>query len=130
MTEHDARVHRLHRWVQAMYALHALALVSVLAGALLGAALLFALPSAVALLMNLARARSARGTVLDSHFRWQRRSVGGTALALAVATLALGPLVLVGIGGGVLLAAYVAIGAWAAWRIATGWLALRDGRAP
>ena len=80
-----------------MYGLHALALISVLAGTMLGAALLFALPSAVALLMNLARSRSARGTVLDAHFRWQRRSVGCTALALALATLALGPLVLVGI---------------------------------
>lgn len=130
MADDEQRQRSLHTWVQAMYGLHALALISVLAGSLLGAALLFALPSVVALVMNLVRSRSARGTTLDSHFIWQRRSVGYVVLAVAMASLALGPLVLVGIGSTLLLLAYGGIGLWAAWRIASGWLALRDGRAP
>ena len=130
MADDEQRQRSLHPWVQVMYGLHALALISVLAGSLLGAALLFALPSVVALAMNLARARSARGTTLDSHFIWQRRSVGYVVLAVVLASLALGPLVLLGIGSTLLLLAYGGIGLWAAWRIGAGWLALRDGRAP
>jgi uncharacterized membrane protein len=130
VADSDAQQRNLHRWVQAMYGLHALALVSVLAGTFLGLALLFALPSVVAVLMNLLRVRSARGTTLHTHFLWQQRSVSYTMLAVVAATLALGPVVLLGVGSTVLLSAYGAIGLWAAWRIGTGWLALRDGHTP
>ena len=130
MADSDAQQRSLHRWVQAMYGLHALALVSVLAGTFLSLALLFALPSVVAVLMNLLRVRSARGTTLHTHFLWQQRSVSYTVLAVMAASLALGPVVLLGVGSTVLLSAYGAIGLWAAWRIGTGWLALRDGHTP
>lgn len=130
MADSDAQQRSLYRWVQAMYGLHALALVSVLAGTFLSLALLFALPAVVAVLMNLLRVRSARGTTLHTHFLWQQRSVSYTVLAVVAATLALGPVVLLGVGSTVLLSVYGAIGLWAAWRIGTGWLALRDGHTP
>ena len=130
MTDEATQQRSLHNWVQGMYGLHALALVSVLAGAMFGAALAFALPSALALVMNLLRARQARGTLLDSHFIWQRRTVLYTLLAMVLVTLAVVPWLIVGLGSTLLLASYVAIAAWAAWRIGSGWLALRNDHAP
>ena len=130
MADEATQQRSLHNWVQAMYGLHALALVSVLAGTLLGTAWVFALPSALAVAMNLLRAHRARDTVLDCHFRWQRRTAGWTLVAVVTATLVLDPWVLMGVGSTLLLTAYGAIGAWAAWRIGSGWLALRNDHAP
>jgi len=70
-----------------------------------------------------------RGTWLDSHFSWQIRTFWFALLWLVAATLLFGPFVLIFIGIIPLFISYGLTGLWAVYRIARGWLALRDGRA-
>ena len=112
-------------WTHVIYALHA---VSVLIGATSAAfivtAFVFGLPSIVAVILNYVKRSEARGTVLESHFRWQIRTFWFAALWCAIgAVLAL---TLVGIPIAWVL--FVATGIWLAYRVIRGWLALRGGR--
>ncbi len=112
-----------------MYALHALAiLIGVLTSASIVGKFLFGLPSIIAVIMNYLRRGEARGTWLEPHFRWQLRTFWIAALACLIALLLFGPFVLILIGIIPLMASYIVIGIWAAYRIARGWLALKDGR--
>jgi len=82
------------------------------------------LPSIVAVIMNYARRSATRGTYLESHFRWQIRTFWFAALwavvSLGVAATIIGiPLALLGI---------CALAIWIIYRVARGWLALRDKR--
>ena len=62
-------------YVHTMYALHALAgLMGVTSGATIIGAFVFGLPSIVAIIMNYARRDAVRGSWLESHFHWQRRT--------------------------------------------------------
>lgn len=112
-----------------MYALHALSiLIGITSAAFIVTAFVFSLPSIIALIMNYARRSAVRGTWLESHFRWQSRAFW-LALAWLVGTsLVFWPLALFLIGIPLLLLSYFLIGVWAVYRIARGWLALRDGR--
>ena len=71
-----------------VYGLHAL---SVLVGAssiatIIGA-FVFGIPSIVAIIINYATQSEARGTFLESHFRWQIRTFWFAALWLLIALL-------------------------------------------
>lgn len=111
-----------------MYGLHALAVaIGLFTAASVVGTFLFGLPSIAAVIMNLVRRSAARGTWLESHFRWQLRTVGWTLLWTIIATVVFGPLVLLLIGIPLLAASYFAICIWVGYRIVRGWLALRDG---
>src|SRR5260221_14649228 len=57
-----------------IYALHASAvLTGVLTGACIAGRFVFGLPSVIAEIMDYARLAQARGTWLETHFRWQTR---------------------------------------------------------
>jgi uncharacterized membrane protein len=112
-----------------IYALHAL---SVLMGVVTSASIVFSfvagVPSIVAVVMNYARRSETRGTILESHFRWQIRTFW-FALLWMIIVYAVGlPLVAIIIGLPILLLGTVAIGVWIIYRVARGWLALRDQR--
>jgi uncharacterized membrane protein len=78
--------------------------------------------------MNYVKRGSVRGTWLATHFNWQLRTFWWALAWAVMATLAFGPFALILIGIPPLLASYFAIGVWAGYRVARGWLALRDGR--
>ena len=114
-----------------IYGLHSLAVLLALGSSLHAVALRFAfsLPSIVAVVMNYARRSEARGTWLESHFRWQIHTFWYAWLWIIVTSIVALPLVVVVIGIGVEIVGLLAIGIWVIYRIVRGWLALRDGRA-
>ena len=110
-------------WTQVIYALHAVSLVTgILGAASVVGAFLIGWPSIIAVVMNYVKRGEARGTWLDSHFRWQLRTFwfgllwAVLCLAFVVLTLGIG-LVIVWIPLGVLTL-------WFIYRIARGWSAL------
>ncbi|HET7756604.1 MAG TPA: hypothetical protein VFK87_05060 [Steroidobacteraceae bacterium] len=82
------------------------------------------LPSIVAVIMNYARRAATRGTYLEAHFRWQIRTFWYAALWVVAIVLAFFTI----IGIPFALAGYVALALWIIYRVARGWLALRDRR--
>jgi len=117
-------------WTKLMYALHGAAIViGALSPAFIVTAFLFGLPSIIAVIMNYLKRADAKGTWLESHFRWQLRTFWIAAAALLAVSLVFGPLSLILIGLPFLIGGFVLIGLWAAYRIARGWMSLNDGRA-
>jgi uncharacterized membrane protein len=113
-----------------MYALHTLsALMGVFTSATVIGQFVFGIPSIVAVVMNYVRRDEARGTWLESHFSWQLRTFWFAALAFVLIGLFSLPLVLL-LGLGILtwmLGAFV-VGIWILYRMARGWLRLKDSR--
>ncbi len=114
-------------WTQIIYGLHALSLViGILGTATVIGAFLLGWPSIIAVIMNYIKRSEARGTWLDSHFRWQLRTFWFGALWVGLCTLFI--VLTLGIG---IIVAWLPLGLVAIWfiyRIARGWLALRDGK--
>jgi uncharacterized membrane protein len=110
-----------------IYALHSLAvLIGLTSTVTIIGSFIFGLPSIIAVIMNYARQSDARGTFLESHFRWQIRTVW-FALLWVIVTLAVSlPLMLVVVGFFTLGIGFVLLGLWVIYRIIRGWLALRD----
>lgn len=111
------------------YALHALGLaIGALGAASLLGSFLFGWPSIIAVIINYVQRDQARGTWLESHFAWQIRTfwlaVGWAALVFVIGL----PLTLVVVGFFVWGIGFFALGVWAIYRIAKGWMALRDRR--
>jgi uncharacterized membrane protein len=84
----------------------------------------FGAPSLVAMIMNLARRNAVRSTWLDSHFRWQME----TLIIAAIVVICVSPFIFTFVLNPLIYGTYVATGLWAAWRIARGWLALKEHR--
>ena len=118
----------LFGWTQAIYALHALSLLTgILGAATIVGAFLIGWPSIIAVILNYVKRSEVRGSWLESHFRWQIRTFwyGLVWVALCIVFVVL----TLGIG---LLFVWFPIGVvsiWFIYRIVRGWLALRDGRA-
>ena len=116
-------------YTQVMYVLHAIAVImGILTSASIVGQFLFSLPSIIAVVMNYIRRGDARGTWLESHFRWQLRTFWTVLIASVLAFVAFGWLVLILIGIPLLIGAFLIIGVWAAYRILRGWLALTKGQ--
>jgi uncharacterized membrane protein len=117
-------------YTHAMYALHAVTIVTGIAtSAFIVTVFLFGIPSIIAVIMNYARRGDARGTWLESHFRWQLRTFWIVALICAIAWIAFGWLVLIFIGLIPIFIICGLAGLWAAYRIVRGWLALSARKA-
>jgi uncharacterized membrane protein len=117
-------------YTHVIYALHALSvLIGLTSPATVVGSFVFGLPSIIAVIMNYARRTDARGTYLESHFSWQIRTFWFALLWIVVAGIVSAPLVLL-VGLGILTFYFAAavIGLWVIYRVARGWLALRDGR--
>jgi uncharacterized membrane protein len=118
----------LFSWTQAIYALHALSLLTgILGAATVVGAFLIGWPSIIAVILNYVKRSEARGTWFESHFRWQIRTFWYGLLWVALCMLFV--VLTLGIG---LLFVWLPIGVvslWFIYRIVRGWLALREGRA-
>ncbi len=112
-----------------IYGLHALsALIGLTSAVTIVGSFIFGLPSIIAVIMNYARRSATRGTFLESHFRWQIRTFWfGLLLAIIVLAVSL-PLTVVLIGFATWWLGLALIGLWLIYRIARGWMALRDRR--
>lgn len=110
-----------------IYGLHALSvLIGVTGPATVIGSFVFGLPSIIAVIMNYVRRSEARGTWLESHFRWQIRTFWFGLLWVALCGLFVA--LTLGIG---LLVAWIPLAGvtvWFIYRIARGWMALNDGR--
>jgi uncharacterized membrane protein len=114
-------------WTQIIYALHAVSIVTGLLGAatVIGA-FLIGWPSIIAVVLNYIKRGEARGTWLDSHFRWQIRTFW---YGLLWTVLCLGFVVLtLGIGLIVVWIPLAFLTIWFVYRIARGWSALSANR--
>jgi len=112
-----------------IYGLQAVAvLIGVASAASIVGSFLVGVPSILAVILNYARRSEARGTLLESHFRWQIRTFWyALLLALVVVGVSL-PLMLVLVGFATLWGGLGLLGLWLVYRVARGWLALADGR--
>lgn len=110
-----------------VYALHALSLVIGAFGAasIIGS-FVFGWPSIIAVIINYVKRGEARGTWLESHFSWQIRTFWYALLWALVVFVVSVPLAIVVIGFGTWIVGMFALGIWAIYRIARGWLALKD----
>jgi uncharacterized membrane protein len=110
-------------YTHVMYALHSVAvLIGVTTFHTIIGSFVGSLPSIVAVVMNYARRSAARGTYLESHFRWQLRTFWFAVLWAFVSGLAL--ISIIGFLAGLLGLAALTI--WIVYRLLRGWLALRD----
>jgi len=111
------------------YALHALgrAMGAFGASTVVGA-FVFGWPSIIAVIINYVKKGEARGTWLESHFRWQIRTFWFALAWVVLIVLVGGVLTLVLVGFVILWIGLFLLGIWAIYRIARGWLALRDRR--
>ena len=112
-------------YTHVIYALHTLAVViglttfHTIVGSFVGG-----LPSIVAVVMNYARRSATHGTYLESHFRWQIRTFWYALLWAVVCVMV--AITIIGIPIAVL--GFAALAIWIIYRVARGWLALKDRR--
>lgn len=122
----DATLVRYTHW---MYALHAAsALIGMLTSAFIATAFLFGIPSIIAVVMNYLRRDDARGTWLESHFSWQLRTFWFALFWVVVIFLLSLPLFLVLVGFLTFPVGIIIVGIWVIYRVARGWLRLKDGQ--
>jgi uncharacterized membrane protein len=108
-----------------VYALHAFAIVvGVLGSATVVGSFVGSVPSIVAVILNYLKRGEARGSWLESHYRWQIRTfwyaIGWVVLAFF--------LIVTVIGIPFAFAILVGVSLWLVYRIVRGWLRLRDRR--
>jgi uncharacterized membrane protein len=112
-------------YTHVIYALHTVAVVigittfHTIVGSFVGG-----LPSIVAVIMNYARRSATRGTYLEAHFRWQIRTFWYALLWAVVCVMV--AITIIGIP--IALVGFAALAIWIVYRVARGWLALKDRR--
>ena len=116
-------------YVHIMYALHALAaLIGITSPLTVVGQFIFGVPSLIAVIMNYVRRDEARGTWLESHFSWQLTTFWTAAVwSLVIWTFSV-ILMIVLIGFLTLPIGIALAGRWVIYRVARGWLALKDGK--
>src|ERR1044072_6400751 len=118
---------QLVTWTHVIYGLHAFSLLTGILGAATAVrALLTGWPSIIAVILNYVKRSEARGTWLESHFRWQIRTFWFGLLWISLCVF----FIIVTFGLGILIA-WLPLGIvslWFVYRIVRGWLALRDRR--
>jgi len=121
----EAQLDGLRAWTHVIYGLHALSvLIGVSSAAFIVTAFVFGVPSIVAVVLNYVKRGEARGTFLESHFRWQIRTFWFTLLWCAIGAVLFATI----IGALVAIPLFVVVGVWVIYRVVRGWLALKDGK--
>ena len=116
-------------YVHIMYALHALAaLIGITSPLTVVGQFIFGVPSLIAVIMNYVRRDEARGTWLESHFTWQLTTFWTAAVWSLVIWISSVILMIVLIGFLTLPVGIALAGLWIIYRVARGWLALKDGK--
>ena len=114
-------------WTHAIYLLHAFSLLTgILGAASVIGAFLIGWPSIIAVILNYVKRDEARGTWIDSHFRWQIRTFWFGFLWVSICML----FVIMTFGIGLLIAwiplAFITV--WFIYRVVRGWLNLNARR--
>jgi uncharacterized membrane protein len=110
-----------------LYTLHAVGLaIGALGTASVVGSFLFGWPSIIAVIINYVKRGEAQGTWLESHFRWQISTFWWAMLWATVIWIVSLPAMLVLIGFGMLVVGFFVLGLWTVYRVAVGWLRLRD----
>jgi len=126
-TTNDNTLQSLYDWTQIIYGLHALSLLTgILGAATVIGAFLIGWPSIIAVIMNYIKRSEAGGTWLESHFRWQIRTFWYGAFWAALCGIFV--VLTFGIGAIVVWIPLGFLAIWFVYRVARGWLALRDRR--
>ncbi len=110
-----------------IYGLHAVSLITgIIGAATVVGAFLTGWPSIIAVILNYVKRSETRGTWLESHFRWQIRTFWYGLLWVILC----GIFVVLTLGIGLLIAwlPLGVVGLWFIYRIARGWLQLKDRR--
>jgi uncharacterized membrane protein len=108
-----------------IYGLHLFSAVTgILTPAFVLTAFLTGWPSIIAVILNYAKRSDARGTFLESHFRWQIRTFWYACLWLLISTLV--ALTFFGLPVAFLMVCFT--GMWVLYRIVRGLLCMLDGR--
>ena len=117
----------LVRTVHIIYALHALGLVLGAFGAasVIGS-FLFGWPSIIAVIISYVKRGEARGTWLESHFSWAISTFWFALIWAVLVALVSIPLAIILVGIATWVAGMFVLGLWAIYRIARGWLRLKD----
>jgi uncharacterized membrane protein len=113
------------KWTQIIYALHAFSLLMGIVGAAtVVGAFLTGWPSIIAVILNYVKRGDVHGTWLESHFRWQIRTFWFGLLWVSLCVL----FVIGTLGIGIVIAwlPIAIVSLWFIYRIARGWVALRD----
>jgi uncharacterized membrane protein len=106
-----------------IYGLHALSILIGLTSAItVVGAFVFGFPSIIAVIVNYVNQAKARGTFLESHFRWQIRTFWFALLWILIGLV----LFITIIGIPLAWIAFVGAGIWVIYRVARGWLTLQD----
>jgi uncharacterized membrane protein len=120
----------LVRMMHIIYALHAFGLVL---GAFSGSATVvgsfLGLTSIAAMVLSYIYRDDARGTWLESHFKWTMRTFWYALLWVIVVAVVSLPLALILVGFATWAIGLFVLGVWAAYRIARGWLRLNARQA-
>lgn len=114
-------------WTKVVYALHAFSLLTGIIGtATVVGAFLTGWPSIIAVVLNYIKRSEARGTWLDSHFRWQIRTFWFGLLWISLC----GTFIIATLGIGLLFVwlPITLVGLWFVYRIIRGWVTLGDRR--
>ena len=112
-----------------VYALHAVSLIiGAMGAATIVGSFLFGWPSIIAVIINYVKRSEARGTFLESHFRWQIATFWYALLWAMLSMLVSLLLTPVLIGFLIWPLLMFALGIWAIYRVARGWLTLREGK--
>ena len=108
-----------------VYALHAFAIiVGIVGAATVIGSFIGSLPSIVAVILNYVKRGDARGTWVDSHFRWQIRTFWFALLWAIIGWVLIFTIIGAVLGVPIL----IALTLWLIYRIGRGWLRLGDRR--
>lgn len=106
-----------------VYALHAVAIVvGIVGAATVVGSFLGSLPSIAAVIFNYVKRGDARGTWVETHYRWQIRTFWYALLWALIGLV----LTITIIGAVVGIPILIALTLWLIYRIGRGWLRLRD----
>ena len=114
---------------QVTYALHALGLaIGAFGASTVIGSFVFGWPSIIAVIVNYVKRGEAQGTWLESHFTWQIRTFWFALAWACLVGITGAVLAIVLVGFAIWIVGFVALGVWAIYRIARGWLALGNRR--
>ena len=121
----ESAIDGLRAWTHVIYGLHATSvLIGITTAAFIVTAFVFGVPSIVAVILNYLKRAEARGTFLESHFRWQIRTFWFTLIWIVAGVLLFATV----IGALAAIPLFIGVGIWVIYRVMRGWLALKDGK--
>jgi uncharacterized membrane protein len=119
--------HPLLGWTHLVYALHAFSLLTGILGPLtVISSFLTGWPSIIAVILNYVKRGEARGSWLESHFRWQIRTFWFGLLWVVLCAVFVG--LTLGVGILIVWLPIAIVTVWFIYRVVRGWLALSNRR--